>query len=461
MRGIINMENKRLLSIDIFRGLTVILMTIVNNPGDWGHIYAPLEHAEWHGYTLTDLVFPSFLFIVGISTVLSKPSEDQLLKICKRALRIFLLGLSLSFFSKIKAGDFTLVIRLLAMALATVAFLGDYPLRRQFWGALGAFVLLIGLCFSGLTDFESVRIPGVLQRIAVVYLLVSLLHAYTSLRVQIGVFIASLVGYWALMSFVEVPGIGASNLEVNKNLAAWLDNYLLEGHLWASAKTWDPEGILSTLPAVATGLVGLFAGRYLQGSPEGVSPEGDSPEGVSPKGMSPKGVSPKGDSPEGDSPKGDSPEGMSPKEVSPKASVLFAVGALALVVGTIWGWYFPINKALWTSSYVLVAAGWDLLLLAVLQATVHSGTMADRYWKPVLIFGMNPMLVFFFSGIIPRVLGMIKIGEEGLTSWIYSQGIEPIFADKINASLAGALIYVLIWAVILAFFDRQKRYYKV
>ena len=447
MRGIINMENKRLLSIDIFRGLTVILMTIVNNPGDWGHIYAPLEHAEWHGYTLTDLVFPSFLFIVGISTVLSKPSQDQLLKIFKRALRIFLLGLSLSFFSKIKAGDFTLVVRLLAMALATIAFLGDYPLRRQFWVAVGAFVLLIGLCFSGLTDFESVRIPGVLQRIAVVYLLVSLLHAYTSLRVQIGVFIASLVGYWALMSFVEVPGIGAANLEVNKNLAAWLDNYLLEGHLWASAKTWDPEGILSTLPALATGLAGLFAGRYLQGSLEGVSPEGDSPEGMSPE----------GGSPEGDSPEGVSPKGMSPKGMSPKASVLFAVGALALVVGTIWGWYFPINKALWTSSYVLVAAGWDLLLLAVLQATVHS----DRYWKPVLIYGMNPMLVFFFSGIIPRVLGMIKIGEEGLTSWIYSHGIEPIFADKINASLAGALIYVLIWAAILAFFDRQKRYYKV
>ncbi len=416
MQAITNMENKRLLSIDIFRGLTVILMTIVNNPGDWGHIYAPLEHAEWHGYTLTDLVFPSFLFIVGISTVLSKPSEDQLLKIFKRALRVFLLGLSLSFFSKIKAGDYTLVLRLLAMAFATVAFLGDYPLRRQFWVAVGAFVLLIGLCFSGIEDFEHVRIPGVLQRIAVVYLLVSLLHAYTSLRVQIGVFIASLAGYWVLMHFVEVPGIGAANLEVNKNLAAWLDNYLLEGHLWATSKTWDPEGILSTLPAVATGLAGLFAGRYLQGSPKGISP---------------------------------------------KASVLFAAGAIALVFGTVWGWYFPINKALWTSSYVLVAAGWDLLLLAVLQATVHSGMMADRNWKPVLIFGKNPMLVFFFSGIIPRVLGMIKIGEEGLTSWIYSHGIEPLFADKMNASLAGALIYVLIWAVILFFFDARKRYYKV
>ncbi|MEY3957192.1 MAG: hypothetical protein RLZ73_1648 [Bacteroidota bacterium] len=401
------MENKRLLSIDIFRGLTVILMTIVNNPGDWGHIYAPLEHAEWHGYTLTDLVFPSFLFIVGISTVLSKPSEDQLWKIFKRALRIFLLGLSLSFFSKIHAGDFTLVVRLLAMAAATVAFLGDYSLKKQFWVAVGAFVFMIVLCFSGLTDFEHVRIPGVLQRIAVVYLLVGLLHFYASLRIQIVVFIASLVGYWALMHFVEVPGIGAANLEVNKNLAAWLDNYLLEGHLWASSKTWDPEGILSTLPAVATGLAGLFAGRYLQGSA--------------------------------------------------KASVLFAAGAIALVAGTIWGWYFPINKALWTSSYVLVAAGWDLLLLAILQATIRS----DHYWKPVLIFGMNPMLVFFFSGIIPRVLGMIKIGEDGLTSWIYSQGIEPLFADKINASLAGALIYVVIWAGILAFFDSRKRYYKV
>lgn len=410
------MENKRLLSIDIFRGLTVILMTIVNNPGDWGHIYAPLEHAEWHGYTLTDLVFPSFLFIVGISTVLSKPSEDQLLKIFKRALRIFLLGLTLSFFSKIKAGDYTLLVRLLALALATVAFLGDYPLRRQFWVAVGAFVLLIGLCFSGLSAFEHVRIPGVLQRIAMVYLVVSLLHVYTSLRLQIFVFFASLLGYWALMSFVDVPGIGVANLEVNKNLAAWVDNYLLEGHLWATSKTWDPEGILSTMPAVATGLAGLFAGRYLL---------------------------------------------FSKKGIGPKASVLFAAGAIALVFGTIWGWYFPINKALWTSSYVLVAAGWDLLLLAVLQATIHSAIIVDRYWKPVLIFGLNPMLVFFFSGIIPRVLGMIKIGEQGLTSWIYSQGIEPFFADKMNASLAGALIYVLIWAVILFFFDARKRYYKV
>jgi predicted acyltransferase len=250
-----------------------------------------------------------------------------------------------------------------------------------------------------------------------VYLLLSLLHAYTSLRFQIAVFFASLVGYWALMNFVDVPGVGLANLEANKNLAAWVDNYLLEGHLWASSKTWDPEGILSTLPAVATGLAGLFAGRYLHNSPEGSSPKG----------------------------------------VSPKASVLFAAGAIALVAGTIWGWYFPINKALWTSSYVLVAAGWDLLLLAVLQATIRS----DRYWKPVLIFGMNPMVVFFFSGLIPRVLGMVKIGDQGLTSWIYSQGIEPLFADKINASLAGALIYVLIWAGILSFFDWQKRYYKV
>ena len=411
------MEKPRIISVDVLRGLTIMMMTIVNNPGDWEHIYAPLEHAEWHGYTLTDLVFPSFLFIVGISTVLAKPSEDQLLKICKRALRIFLLGLSLSFFSKIHAGDFTLVVRLIAMAAATVAFLGDYDLRRQFWVAVIAFVLLIGLCFSGLTDFENVRIPGVLQRIAVVYLLLSLLHAYTSLRFQIAVFFASLVGYWALMNFVDVPGVGLANLEVNKNLAAWVDNYLLEGHLWASSKTWDPEGILSTLPAVATGLAGLFAGRYLNNSPKGVSPEGG----------------------------------------STKASVLFAAGAIALVAGTIWGWYFPINKALWTSSYVLVAAGWDLLLLAVLQATIQS----DRYWKPVLIFGMNPMVVFFFSGLIPRVLGMIKIGDQGLTSWIYSQGIEPLFADKINASLAGALIYVLIWAGILSFFDWQKRYYKV
>jgi predicted acyltransferase len=421
---------ERLTSLDVFRGMTIMLMTIVNNPGDWGNIYAPLEHAEWNGCTPTDLVFPFFLFIVGISTVLStnvkKFDKSVLEKIITRALRIFLLGLSLNFFSKIHLGSLEgiplMFVRLIFTAIVTVLLLGEYDRKKQFYIAVGLFVLMILLCFGGFEDFASVRIPGVLQRIAVVYLIVSIIFVRTNTSVQIIICLACLLGYWALMALVDVPNVGAANFEKGTNLAAWLDNYLLPGHLWVTSKTWDPEGILSTIPAIGTGLAGVFTGKLLTN----------------------------------DFPK------------NKKAIYLLSAGVVSLMIGIFWSDVFPINKALWTSSYVCYAAGIALMILGALYFVIDVLEF-DIWIKPFVIFGVNPMLVFFFSGIIPRVLNMIKIAqpgnlenpEAGLVAWLYSHLITPFFTAPKNASLAGALTYLVIWFVILVLFDRKKIIIKV
>lgn len=420
---------QRLTSLDVFRGMTIMLMTIVNNPGDWGNLYSPLAHAEWHGCTPTDLVFPFFLFIVGISVVLSMPIKrldaSTFERIITRTLRIFLLGLFLNFFSKIRLGSLDgiplMLIRLVFTALITMALLGDYDKRKQFFIAIGLFVLMIAIAF-GLDNFKNVRIPGVLQRIAIVYLIVSILYATTNTTTQITIGLVCLFGYWALMTLVPVPDFGAANVEKGTNLAAWLDNYLLPGHLWATSKTWDPEGILSTVPALATGIAGVLTGTFLTNK----------------------------------------------TDKNKKPVYLIGAGVAGVALGFLWGMVFPINKALWTSTFVLYTAGWALLLLGILYFLIDV-IRFDFWTKPFVIFGVNPMVVFFFSGIIPRVLNMIQIpvGDKtsdesmGLTEWLYQYGIVPFFTDPKNASLAGALVYLLIWFGILFYFYRRKLIFKV
>ncbi len=417
---------QRLTSLDVFRGMTIMLMTIVNNPGDWGNIYPPLEHAEWHGCTLTDLVFPFFLFIVGISSVLSMPIKrfdaSTFERIITRTLRIFLLGLFLNFYSKIHIGELTgiplMLIRLVFTALIVMALLGDYDKRKQFFIALGLFILMMILAFVA-DDFKEVRIPGVLQRIAIVYMIVSVLYATTNTITQIIVGLVCLLGYWALMALAPVPGVGAANFDKGTNLAAWLDNLLLPGHLWATSKTWDPEGILSTIPAIGTGIAGLLTGTLLTNN----------------------------------------------FDKNKKAIYLLTAGVVSVMIGFLWDMVFPINKALWTSSFVLFTAGWALLVLGILYFVIDV-IRFDFWTKPFVIFGVNPMVVFFFSGIIPRALNSIKILVEdkepmGLISWIYEYGIAPLFTEPKNASLAGALVYVLIWFVILWLFYRRKLIFKV
>lgn len=420
----------RLISLDVLRGLTIILMTIVNNPGDWGHVYSPLLHAEWHGCTPTDLVFPTFLFIVGVSVVLATPGKNlnihTLQKIITRTLRIFCLGLFLSFFSKINAfgleGLPLLGIRLTITAIVVVALFSDYDRKLQFYAAVIAFLTMMILAFGGFADYETVRIPGVLQRIAIVYLIVSLLYLKTTWKTQAIIGVVVLLAYWALMTLIPVPGIGAPNFEKGTNLAAWLDNYLLPGHLWATSKTWDPEGILSTLPAIGTGIAGLLVGTLLTNS----------------------------------------------FSKDKKASYLLIAAVSAIVVGQLWNIIFPINKALWTSSYVLYAAGLASLCLVVLYYVIDVFGISG-WTKFFVIFGVNPMVVFFFSGIIPRVLSSIKVGHPadpahepiGLLAYFYEFQLSPLFSDPINASLAYALLYLALWFVILYILYRNKLVFKV
>jgi predicted acyltransferase len=373
----------RLLSLDVFRGLTVAAMILVNNPGSWSTIYAPLKHAEWNGCTPTDLIFPFFLFIVGVSISYALGSKKEstsqsklLLTAFKRALILFSLGLFLNLFPKV----FT----------------------------------------DPIEAFNTVRIPGVLQRIAVVFFITALIFLKTSQKTQLRLFFGILIAYWALMTLVPVPDVGYANLEKETNLGAWLDRTILtEAHLWKSAKTWDPEGILSTLPAVATGIFGVLIGTWLR---------------------------------------------RKDREASVKISWMFSIGILAVILGLIWDLCFPINKALWTSSFVLYAGGLATIGLALCYWLID----VQGYKKgttPFVVYGVNAITVFFLSGLIPRILTMIMVTMPDGTRvnsrvWMYETFYTPYFTP-VNASLAGAITFILIWLAILWWMFKRKIIVKV
>lgn len=367
-------KSQRLLSLDFFRGLTVAAMILVNNPGSWGHIYAPFEHAEWNGCTPTDLVFPFFLFIVGVSIAYAMGSKKldpsshnkTILKALKRALTLFGLGLFLAFFPR----NFS--------------------------------------TFNFVESLQTIRIPGVLQRIGVVFFISSIIFLKSSEKTIFRTIVIILFTYWALMTFVPVPDVGYANLEKETNLGAWLDRTILtEAHLWKSAKTWDPEGILSTLPAIASGLIGVLVGVYLK---------------------------------------------RKDVDAAVKISWLFAVGVLITLAGLLWDLQFPINKSLWTSSYVLYTGGLATIILALCYWIIDVNKY-NRFTKPFVIYGVNAITVFFVSGLMPRLVNMIKIkqpnGEEmGALSSFYQSFFVPYFSP-INASLAYAIVFIMFFYVIL------------
>ncbi len=369
----------RLLSLDVFRGLTVMGMTVVNNPGDWGHIYPPLEHAEWNGCTPTDLVFPFFLFIVGVSLTYAlagakrsgAPAGPVLARVARRAAMLFALGVLTSL----------------------------YP---HF-------------------DFSTVRIMGVLQRIALVYFGCSCLYLTTGWRTQVALLLSVLVGYAVLLQLVPVPGVGPANLAPTTNLGAWLDRTLLgEPHLWSQSRTWDPEGLLGTIAALGTGLLGALAGQWLR------SP---------------------------------TPAALS------KPAGLAVAGVVLAALGLIWNIWFPINKALWTSSYVLFVGGLAMLVLAALYWLCD--VRGYRRWAtPAIAFGVNAIAVFFFSAILSRTFSLIQLRSPrgtsvGFNGWLYEWGIAPLFADPRNASLAGAVVCLLIWLAVLSYLRRRNWVWKV
>ncbi|SHH06184.1 Predicted acyltransferase [Flavobacterium fluvii] len=423
------MTKERLISLDVFRGFTIMLMTIVNNPGSWSHIYPPLEHAEWNGCTPTDLVFPFFVFIMGTAIPFSMPNKQfdftVFNKIVVRSLRIFCLGLFLNYFDKIAflglEGIPLLMVRLIITGIVGVALLGNFNQKIKTYLVFGVLAILFFLAYGPMESYQDVRIPGVLQRIGIVYFFTSLLFLKTTLKTQIGIASSLLLFYWFLMACIPVPGFGEANLEKGTNLAAWLDNLVLNGHLWSSSKTWDPEGILSTIPAIATGILGMVIGQVLNFQSTKI-------------------------------------------EITKKLSV---IGISLLVLGLIWSLVFPINKSLWTSSYVLYTAGLAILILTLLYYLIEIANY-KKWTRIFLIWGVNPMIVFFLSGILPGAWGMIEIQNPevvaekiNIRDYFYDFCITPVFTNPLNASLAFALLYVVFWTFILWFFYKKKLFFKV
>ena len=423
------MTKERLISLDVFRGFTILLMTIVNNPGSWASIYPPLEHAEWNGCTPTDLVFPFFIFIMGTAIPFAMPSKQfdfaVFNKIIVRSLRIFCLGLFLNYFSRIELfgleGISLLILRVIIAFVVAFALLGNFSLKIKTYLVFGILAILLFLAYNQIEEYQDVRIPGILQRIGIVYFFTSVLYLKTTQKTQLLVATSILLAYWILMAFVPVPGFGEANFEIGTNLAAWLDNLILNGHLWSYAKTWDPEGILSTLPAVATGIFGMLIGQTLNLQ-------------------------------------------IPKMEIAKKTGI---IGVVLVILGLVWNIVFPINKTLWTSSYVLYTSGLAILILTILYYTIEIANY-KKWTKLFLIWGVNPMIVFFFSEIIPRVLSMIEIQNPeiateqiNLQNYFYTFCVVPFFNNPMNASLAFALVYALFWSLILWILYKNKLIFKV
>jgi len=368
----------RLVSLDVFRGMTIAGMVLVNNPGTWSAIYPPLKHAEWHGITPTDYIFPFFLFIVGVAIPLALSrrveeggvTRDVYLKIFRRTALIFLLGL----------------------------FLAAFPYF----------------------NFSTLRIPGVLQRIAVCYLIASLIFIRTDWKQQTLIGVGLLFLYWALVTWIDVPGCDVTTIDDKAcNLAAFVDRAVFgENHIWRSAKVFDPEGILSTVPAVVTTLSGALTGTWLKSKRDNLE----------------------------------------------KVAGMFFFGIVLCVTGWIWHSFFPINKALWTSSYVLYTSGLGLLFLAFCFYLIDIKNYT-KWTKPFVIFGVNALALFVFSGLLSKILGIIKVTgangkETSLQGWIF-QNLFLTIAAPINASLLFALTYILFWLFLMWLLYRKRIYIKV
>lgn len=366
-------DSGRLVSLDVFRGITIAAMILVNNPGS-NHVYWPLEHAAWDGWTPTDLIFPFFLFIVGVSITLALGRRvemgggrgDVLLKIVRRSLIIFLLGLTLN----------------------------GFPYFH----------------------LSTIRIPGVLQRIALCYFLAALLFVFTNWKTQPSLLLALLIGYWLLMTHVAAPGFAVGDLSKQGSLASYLDRWLLAGHTYT--KSYDPEGILSTIPAVATTLMGILTGHWLR----------------------------------------------SARPALEKVAGVFAAGTGALVAGWIWNIWFPINKALWTSSYAFFTGGLALLFLGVCYWLIEIENYR-RWAKPFVVFGANALALYFFSAILGRLMSLWHIARaDGSAGNLKSFLVDYLFASwlsPVNASLAWAITYVFFWLAILAVLYKRKIFIKV
>lgn len=368
-------KGQRLLSLDFFRGFAVAAMILVNNPGSWAHVYPPLLHAEWHGWTPTDLIFPFFLFIVGVSISLAfsgmqergASRQDLYKKIVRRSMIIFTLGL----------------------------FLSGFPFF----------------------DLSSLRIPGVLQRIALCYLAASIIFLNGSFKTQLSWTIGLLLLYWAAMEWIPVPNAAASSYAKGENFSAWLDSVLLPGHMWSQTLSWDPEGVFSTLPAISTTLFGVLTGHLL----------------------------------------------LSQKSAMEKTALLLICGNAAILTGMIWSHWLPINKSLWTSSYAVFMSGIAMVMLATAYYLIDIKGW-QKGIKAFRVYGMNAITVFVLTGVVGRLLYEIKwqTGEGMITlkQWIMEMFFLP-WLSPLNASLLYAVCFVFISYLAMYWLYSKKIFLKV
>jgi predicted acyltransferase len=365
-------ESARLDSLDVFRGLAIAAMILVSTPGTWTAVYTPLDHAIWNGWTMTDLVFPFLLFAMGAAVPFA-----------------------------------------LARRRGTPRLVGRHIVRR-------ALVLLaLGLVLNAVEaapplQWATFRIPGVLQRIAIVFLAVAWLTEHGSLRVQIAAVVAALAAYWAALTLIAVPGIGAGVLTPEGNLASYIDRALLGRHL---LNRWsDPEGLLSTVPAIATAMCGVFAGEWLK-------------------------------------------ERRQPHH----SAGLFIAGVLAMAAGLVWGRVFPINKNLWTSSFALFSAGLAAQALALCHWLVD--VRGWRGWsRPLAAFGRNPLAAYFLSVGFDSLLTRVRLTDGSLKGLLYRSAFVPWLRPCCGAeaaSLGYAIAYVVLWGAILGEMYRRRVFIRI
>ncbi len=459
--------DKRILSLDAFRGMTIAGMVLVNNPGTWSAIYGPLKHAEWHGITPTDYIFPFFLFIVGVAIpiALSKRvaagiTRDVYFKIIARSLLIFALGILMSAipffnFAETQIPVPVKIIIVLGYSAALFLYLWDKTLQALIVAGATA-VVVTGFWLFGAVivsyDVSQMRIPGVLQRIAVCYLVTSLIYLHTSWKQQTVIDITLLLLYWLLMTVIPVPGCEVATIDDKAcNLAAWLDRTILtEAHLWRSAKVFDPEGILSTIPAIVTTLSGVLTGTWLRSEPP-ASAGGQFAQSPSPQENA------------SDEPRqANWPAAYAAG--SDKALGLFFAGTVLLAVGWSWSLVFPLNKSLWTSSYTVYTSGLALLTLGFCYFVIDVKGY-KRWARPFVIFGVNALALFVFSGIMARLMGMIRLaGPEGkeisLQQWVFTNIYLSVWSP-VNASLAYAVSFILFWLFLMWLLYRRRIFIKV